>query len=265
MATRKVLVDLDFNSAGRVTNLLDPSAAQDAATKAYVDANIEGLAWKDSCRVASTANLNLASPGATIDGITMASGDRVLVKNQTTASENGVYVWNGAATPATRALDASTAAELEAAVVVIEEGTTNSGTTWRQTAVNFSLGSGSVAWTTFGTAAAAASETVQGIIEIATQAETDTGTDDVRAITPLKLATYANKAKRYATTIGDGSSTSIVVTHNLGTADVVVQVRETGGNKTVVEPEIRETSSNSVTLLFNVAPAASSLRVVVVA
>lgn len=265
MATRKVLVDLDFNAAGRVTNLLDPSSAQDAATKAYVDANIEGLAWKDSCRAASTANVNLASPGATLDGVTLTSGDRILVKNQSTGAENGIYIWNGAATPATRSLDASTAAELEAACVVIEEGTTNSGTTWRQTAVNFTLGSGSVSWTTFGTAAGAASESTAGIAEIATQAETDTGTDDARFVTPLKLATYTNRAKRYATTIGDGSSTSIVVTHNLGTADVVVQVRETGGNKTVVECEVRETSSNSITLLFNVAPASSALRVVVVA
>ncbi len=154
--------------------------------------------------------------------------------------------------------------ELEAAVVTIEEGT-NAGTTWRQTAVNFTIGVGSPAFSAFGTSAPAASETVSGILELATQAETDTGTDDLRAVTPLKLATYSGRAKRFAVTIGDGSATSIVVTHNLGTADVVVQVRETGGNKTVVEPEIRETSSNSVTLLFNAAPALNALRVVVVA
>src|SRR5262245_33797759 len=138
---RKHLSDLDFNNQARVTGLLDPSAAQDAATKAYVDANVEGLAWKDSCRVSTQSNLNLAAPGATIDGITMTTGDRVLVRSQSTGSENGIYVWNGSATPATRSADCSTAAELEAAVVTVEEGT-SAGATFRQTSVNFTLGSG---------------------------------------------------------------------------------------------------------------------------
>ena len=113
---RKVFTDLDFNSVSKVINLATPSAAGDATSKSYVDSLVEGLAWKDSCRVATQANLNLSSPGATIDGITMASLDRVLVRSQTTTSENGIYVWNGAAVAMTRALDANTFAELEQAV-----------------------------------------------------------------------------------------------------------------------------------------------------
>ena len=62
--SKQILSDLDFTSASRLLNLLDPVAAQEPATKAYVDNAVEGLAWKDSCRVATVSNLNLAAPGA---------------------------------------------------------------------------------------------------------------------------------------------------------------------------------------------------------
>lgn len=257
-----VRADLDFGSVARITNLPAPIAAGDAGTKGYIDSAIEGLAWKDSARVATQANVNLAAPGATIDGVTMALSDRVLVRAQTTPAQNGLYVWNGAAVPMTRALDANTADELEQAVVSVEEGSSASAT-FRQTAVNFTIDSGAVTWASFGTAAPSASESAAGIAEIATQAETNTGSDDARIVTPLKLANWAGGARRYAATIGDGSATSYTVTHNLGTEDVQVQVRETGGSKRVVIPEVQVASTNAVTILFAAAPAAGAYRVIV--
>lgn len=259
---RKFLTDLDFNSVSKVINLAAPSGTGDAATKGYVDSLVEGLAWKDSCRVATQANLNLSSPGATIDGITMASGDRVLVRSQTTTADNGIYVWNGSAVVMTRALDASTFPELEQAVTTIEEGT-SAGTTYRQDQVNGTLGTSTISWVTFGTSAPAASETTAGIAEIATQAETDAGTDDARIVTPLKLATWSGRLRKVSSSVGDGSATSYTVTHNLNTRDVIVRVFPNSGNYDDVEVDVQRTSVNAVAVVFASAPASNAYRVVV--
>lgn len=260
---KQILSDLDFVGASRIQNLPDPTAAQHAATKAYVDSAVEGLAWKDSVRVATTANLNLAAPGATIDGVTMATSDRVLVKNQTAPAENGLYIWNGAATPATRAPDASTSAELEQAIVTVEEGT-SAGATFRQTAVNFTIDSGSVSWSAFGTATASASETVAGVAEIATQAETDTGTDDLRMVTPLKLANWSGRRRKATAVIGDGSATSFNLDHNFGMREVQVEVYRNSGSYDSIQCDVTRPSTNRVTLAFAAAPAASAFLVVVI-
>lgn len=75
-------------------------------------------------RVASSANITLSAPGATIDGVTMVSGDRFLAYGQSAAADNGIYVWNGAAVPATRAADYDADSEVHAGdLVVVEEGT----------------------------------------------------------------------------------------------------------------------------------------------
>lgn len=259
---KKIFTDFDFQSVSKVTNLPTPSASGDAASKAYVDSLVEGLAWKDSCRVATQSNLNLASPGATIDGITMASQDRILVQSQSTASQNGIYVWNGSAVAATRSLDASTFAELEQAVTTVEEGT-SAATSYRQDQVNGTIGSSSISWVTFGTAAPAASETTAGVAELATQAEVNTGTDDLRIVTPLKLATWSGRIKKYATSIGDGSATSYTVTHNLGSFDVQVAIFQNSTGDEVIT-DVTHATTNTLTIVFATAPASNAYRVVVV-
>jgi hypothetical protein len=265
MAILPVDNDLDFQGSARAFGLPNPTTATDAATKAYVDSAVEGLAWKDGARVATQGNTNLAAPGASIDGIAMVVNDRVLVRAQTTGTENGIYIWNGAAAAMTRALDASTFDELEQAVLTVEEGS-SAGTTFRQTAVNGTLGSTTVTFSSFGTGAPSATETTAGIAELATQAETDAGTDDQRIVTPFKGKTASWAGKRASQTIGDGSATNIIFNHGLGTEDVEIYVRETGGAKrqrpfVVVE----HTSTSQVTLRFNTAPALNTLRVTAVA
>lgn len=261
MATQQ-LADLDFNSVARILNLPDAVSAQQPVTLAQMNANLEGLGWKDNVRVAASTNITVASPGANIDGIAMAASDRVLLRGQTTQSQNGIYIWNGAATPMTRASDASTFAELESAVVTVDEGT-DAGATFRQTQVNGVIDTNNVVFTTFGTSAPAASETTAGIAELATQAETDTGTDDARIVTPLKLATHANRKLKFSQLIGDGSATSIAVTHNLNTRDVTVEVYRNSGNFDTVNCDVQRTSVNVVAVVFAAAPTSNQFRVVV--
>ena len=112
----------------KITGLGTPTDAADAATKAYVDSAAQGIDWKASVRAATTTNVTLASDlenGDTLDGVTLATGDRVLVKNQSTGSENGIYVVKASGAP-DRSTDADTGAELTSNFAVfVEEGTAN--------------------------------------------------------------------------------------------------------------------------------------------
>lgn len=261
---RQQLSDLDFLGTTRIINLPDGTDPQHPATVAQLRAQIEGLGWKDSVRAATTGNIDLASPGASIDGVAMVANDRVLVKNQTTPAENGIYVWNGSATPMTRSADASTFDELESAIVTVEEGTAaNVGTSWRQTSVNGTLGTTAVNWTAFGTAVPAATETVSGIAEIATQAEVDAGVDDQRFITPLKLKTTPLIIKRYEANFGDGTATQYTITHNLNSRDLTADVYRNSGAYDRVELDIEFTTANTITVRTAAPVASNALRIVV--
>lgn len=116
--------NLDLGN-NRIINLPSPVDPSDAATKEYVDSVATGLDVKESVRVATTGNITLTSV-TSIDGITLADGDRVLVKNQTTGSENGIYTYTLSTTTLARSSDADTGTELNAGVFVfVEEGTVN--------------------------------------------------------------------------------------------------------------------------------------------
>jgi hypothetical protein len=123
---------VSFNSQ-RITSLADPTNAQDAATKAYVDAARSGLDVKASVRVATTAAGTLATSfanGQVVDGITLVTGDRILLKNQSTGTENGIYTVNASGAP-TRATDADANAEVTPGMFTfVEEGTTNAASGW---------------------------------------------------------------------------------------------------------------------------------------
>ena len=114
-------------SGGAVTGLGSPSSDSDAATKIYVDNLVAGLKSRIICRVATTANVDLTADlqnGDTLDGITLVTGNKVLVKNQTTVADNGIYTVVASGT-ASRNTDYDSIAELAGQIVVVQEGDTH--------------------------------------------------------------------------------------------------------------------------------------------
>jgi hypothetical protein len=121
-------LDTDATLAGNSNTAVAPQAA----VKSYIDGKVAGLSWKQAVRAATTANGTLATAyanGQAIDGVTLATGDRILIKNQTTASENGIYIVAASGAP-TRATDADSGAELVNASCYISEGSTLADTQW---------------------------------------------------------------------------------------------------------------------------------------
>jgi hypothetical protein len=137
---------------GTVTLPGAPSNANEAATKAYVDGIAEGLHIHASVVAATTANVALATDlenGDTLDGVTLATGNRILVKNQTTTSENGIYVVQASGQP-TRATDFDTAAEVDSGdFVFVYSGTVNGSTGWVQTNQPATIGTDPIVFTQF--------------------------------------------------------------------------------------------------------------------
>lgn len=118
----------------KLTNVATPTAAGDASTKGYVDGVAQGLDIKDAVRAATTVNITLSGT-QTVDGVSLIAGDRCLVKDQTTGSENGIYVVASGAW--TRATDADVSAEVTANIYVwVSEGTANADTGWVLTTNN---------------------------------------------------------------------------------------------------------------------------------
>jgi hypothetical protein len=154
---RALVTDIDDNYLNFDDDVLDEDdMSSDSATqvptqqsvKAYVDAAALGIvtSWKAPVVNATTANITLSGE-QTIDGV-LTSASRILVKNQSTQSENGIYVT--AAGAWARSSDANLAAELEGAAVTVQQGTANANTTWIQTTDGITLGSSNIVWSALG-------------------------------------------------------------------------------------------------------------------
>jgi len=248
----------------KITGLADPTLAQDAATKAYVDNAVIGIDWKASVRAATTTTGTLATSfanGQVIDGVTLVTGNRILIKNQGTGSENGIYTVNASGAP-TRSTDADVAAEITASFAVfVEEGTVNADSGWVLTNDGaVTVGTTALVFTQFtglgqitaGTGLTKTGNTINVIAGTGIVANADDVAIDTSVV-----------ARKYTSLIGNGALTSIPVTHSLGNQYVNVNVYDASSN-VQVECDITLTSSSQITLGFSVAPTLNQYRVVVI-
>lgn len=331
-----------FNSQ-KITGLAEPTNAQDAATKNYVDTTAQGLNIHGATDVATTVALttnwtyNAGSAGAdggtgpgatlvysaagtfTIDTVDLIQGMRVLVKNQGTALQNGIYVVGvvgGSTLTLTRATDydnGTSSSEVIAGDFIYVSGGGQAGTGWVQSAQGTStnpvkgikVGTDAIAFTQFSgagsilggngitvsgltvnfapsttgglqvgsTGATAAVKLAStsglttdstGLYVTAGLGITISGAGAAGAATTNQVAINTDTVvRKYATAIGDGSATSITVTHNLNTRDVTVGVYSSASSYDEVNCDVQHTTVNTVTLLFSTAPTSGQYRVVV--
>ncbi|MEY4159700.1 MAG: phage Phrappuccino [Pseudomonadota bacterium] len=258
----KVMNGLDLQSQ-KIISLADPSANTDAANKQYVDNVARGLQWKAPCRVASTATVTLATPGTTIDGVTLAANDRVLLKNQTAPAENGIWLWTGAATPLTRASDADGGVELApGTTVTVTEGTTNADKVFMIISdAAITVGISTQSWGQLGGGAS-----YSGTNGVSVSGSSITGVAAASGGLTAGVSGFALDTsvavRKVSANLGNGSLTAIAVSHSLGTKDITVAVRDAVTDVGVLV-DWTATDINTVTLNFAVPPAANAYRVTV--
>jgi phage-related tail fiber protein len=235
----------------KLSNLSPGTVATDAATYGQVLNAINGTDWKNSVRLATTgANLAALSGLLTIDGVVLVAGDRVLVKDQTTQSANGIYVAaSGAwarATDADATLNQDGSSKITAnTTLMVEEGTTLADTQWRVSNNGaITVGTTALTWVQIGAGTSYTNGTGIGIAGNVISVDT------------------AVVVRKFVATIGDGVSSSIAVTHGLGTQDVTVSVRDAATNAAVM-CDWTASSTTQVTFSFSAIPAANAYKVVI--
>lgn len=265
---------LDLQNANKVQNSVDPTNAQDLATKHYVDSFASGIIYKQAVFAASDAtigNVNIAAPGANLDGVAISAGNRILLTAQTTPSQNGIWVFNGAAVPLSRPTDfAPNATEHPGTAVFVENGTDNTKLTYNMnTTGDVTVDTTAQTWTK-----AAGASTLSFTAPLTQVGNT------VSLTSPLPIAnggtgsgtaggarTALAAAGKFATTVGDGAATTFNVAHNLGTTDVHVMIIDLATNAYEIAQWVTN-GVNGITVSFGSAPAVAGAsagkRVVVV-
>ena len=260
------------------------SPATRIATQSYVDGVAQGLNVKNSVRLASSDAVPLDGTATSVDGVNLNDGDRVLLKDQSTASENGIYAVsvNAGVYTLTRATDEGTPAKGD--FVFVEAGThaaqgwilSATPGTWTQfsaageyaagdgidisgNSISVKLDSDSLAESGSGLKVNLASngglDNDGGLYVKTANGVTVDGSGNVTIDTNVVT-------RKYSVTIGNTSDTTYTVSHNLGTQDVQVAVYDTDTYEEVIV-DVTRTNTNAVTIGFAVAPGVNAYRVVV--
>ena len=269
----------------KLTSLATPVASTDAANKQYVDDVAQGLNIHAASYAATTANLNAtydngtSGVGATLtnagtqaafstDGVSPSLNARILVKNQTTTSQNGIYTLTTVGSVSTnwvltRATDFDTAAEMAGGdFTFVDAGSTLANTGWVMVDEVTTVGTDPITFQQFsGAGTYTASNGVQlvgsnfsGVVVSGGGLSVGSSGFDIDS---------AVVVKKYAASVGDGTATSYTVSHNLGTKDVTVAVYDNSAPYAEVICDVQHTSTTAITLLFSVAPTSNQYRVVV--
>ncbi len=254
----KFHLGIDVN-AQRVQNVGSPSTGTDAVNRDYADALVRGLSWKEEVVAASTGNISLTGPGTTLDGVTLAVNDRILLKDQTAAAENGIYVWTGGTAALTRALDADSGPELSGATTTVQRGTVNADRVYRSTADDpITVGTTAIPWVQVG-GAAAAKTAGNGLTETGTTYDVGAGTGIAVTADAVAIDTTVVVRKIAA---NSAAATSTDVTHGWGHRDVMVTVWNTATNQQEF-PDITLPDLNTARVTFSAPVAAGAYRIVV--
>lgn len=244
----------------RGINFADGTAATDAVTKQQLDAVLRGLSWKEEVVAASTGNVSLAAPGASLDGVTLTANDRVLLKDQTAPAENGIYVWTGAAAALTRALDADSGAELSGATTTVQRGTVNADRVYRVTADDpITVGTTAIGLAQVG-AGSSPYTAGAGLTLTGQDFNVGAGTGIVADADSVRVDTNVVARKYAADCVATTNPQNFA--HGLGTADLQVSVYEKATGVKVF-PDVTVTSTN-ITADFGAAPTAAQYRIVAV-
>lgn len=244
----------------RITGVATPTTGSDAVNKDYADGLIATGNNKGTARVVALSNINIASPGATIDGVTLANGNVVLLAAQSTASQNGLYVFNGAASALTRATNADISAEVRSGLFVfVSEGTVGGSNGYTLTTPDpITLGTTSLTFTqTSGAGQITAGNGLTktgNVLDVGSGTGITVGTDSI-AIDPAVVP------RKYTQTIGDGTTTTITVTHNLNSLAPMWTCALVASPFTDVIPTVAHPTANTSTFTFATAPTANQYRV----
>ena len=237
----------------KITGLGTPTNSTDAATKAYVDAVSEGLHVHEAARAAILTNVAIATAlenGDTAGGVTLATGDRILVNGQTTTSENGIYVVQ-ASGQALRATDFDTAAEVDSGDFIFVTSGTYANTGWVQTLKPATIGTDPISFTQFsgaGTFTAGNGLNLDGtVFSINTTITADLSTAQTLTNKSISgstntLTNIPNNALSNSAITINGTSTSLGGSRTLGSDDIA----EGSTNKYFTDERAQDAVGNAV-------------------